>query len=165
MKNKVFQGAYSQRYSNYLSTTPSKERDDSVIAQPIDNPVCTVKVAFDKDMGKVNGTGLANGVVSVHSGDSITLTATAKSGYHFVKWIGLKATGKDTDNTLTFNVLSDCEITAIFAADETGGGSVDDPEPPVNLPQSEKGIVTLLKKYWWVLAIMLGCYLYKEGKL
>lgn len=158
-----FQGAYSQRYSNY--TSPS-EKNDSIVQTKLNNTIHTVKVAFDGDMGDVTGTSLVNGVASVHSGDSITLTATPKAGYRFVQWIGAPSSCKDTNETVSFNVLSDRDITAIFAVEETAENPNTDPEVnvvPVALKENQ--LVTLLKKYWWVLAILLGYYLYKEGKL
>lgn len=54
---------------------------------------------------------LSNGSLWSPSGAAVTLTATPKDGYHFVKW-------SDNNNTAsrTLNVTSDSTITAIFEA-------------------------------------------------
>ena len=173
---KKYQGAYSQRYSNYLmgDKIPSKDKEAQQDT-PLETPSFTVSVAFNKDMGNVTGNGLENGSVTVKSGDSITLTATPKSGYRFVKWTGVTAV-KDTNPVLTFNVLSNSHITAVFATVDPVSGTVTNVfdsviGPAISVydvvPPSAKAFKwkAILRKYWWVLAILVGYYLYKEGKL
>lgn len=170
MYNNRNQGAYSQRYSNYLMQNIVGGRDDSQPDTPNEVPSRTVKVSFNRDMGNVTGNGLENGVLTVKSGDSVTLTATPKSGYRFVKWTGVPQSTKNTDPTVSFNVLKDYSITAVFAIvpNEPLVPSEPqvDPEPVDPEVRTEKtGVKAVLKKYWWVAAILVVYYLYKEGKL
>lgn len=188
MKNSL-QGAYSQRYSNYLGFH-KEGRNDEVLSTPekTPGPNFTVRVSYNSGMGNVAGNGLANGILTARSGDSVTLTATAKSGYHFVKWCGLPTGKEATSPTLTFTVFSNTSVSAVFAADlgagatatddhkitnqggfvispqgggSTGAAAIEDVVPPT----TASGLKATLKKYWWVLAIIAGWYLYKEGKL
>lgn len=171
--------AYSQRRSAIASTPLDGDRDDAVKKTPIEAPtppsaeVFTVKVACNGDMGRVSGNGLSDGVLTARNGDSVTLTATPKTGYRFVKWSGVPATTKNTNPTVTFNVTSNLSVAAEFAKETAGtaypvgggggGGTVVDPANPS--VTGSTGLKALLKKYWWVLAILLGYWLYKEGKL
>ncbi|MBR0297211.1 MAG: InlB B-repeat-containing protein [Paludibacteraceae bacterium] len=60
----------------------------------------------DKSAGTVTGDGLVN------EGVSHTVTATPKSGYHFLRW-----SNGVTENPYTFVVTQDTVLTAIFEAD------------------------------------------------
>jgi outer membrane protein assembly factor BamB len=49
-----------------------------------------------------------------NSSESVTLTATPSTGYHFVSWKGDITQGQDTDNPLTITIDSNKTITATF---------------------------------------------------
>ena len=66
--------------------------------------------ANDATMGSVTGGG------SYVQGASVTLTATANEGYHFVSW----SNGRTT-SSITITAESDTTLTATFAADGQGG--------------------------------------------
>lgn len=90
-------------------------------------------VSANPSMGSVNGGG------SYASGTSITLTATAATGHHFVQW-----QDGNTDNPRTVVVVGDATYTATFAVDRytiavqpnnpsyghvSGGGTYDYMQP------------------------------------
>ncbi|MBQ2509069.1 MAG: hypothetical protein II532_04825, partial [Bacteroidales bacterium] len=68
--------------------------------------------ANDATMGSVTGGG------SYVQGASVTLTATANDGYHFVQWSNGRTTA-----SITITAESDTTLTATFAADAQGGGN------------------------------------------
>ena len=162
--------AYSQRHGAQAQKPSLSDRDDAITQTPLDTPtpsteVFTVKVSCNGDMGRVSGNGLSEGALTAHKGDSVTLTATPKTGYAFVKWLGLPMSQKETDPTVTFTVPSNLNITAVFdkKEDEPAGEGVNG---DTDLSSTkETGLKALLKKYWWVPAIVAGYWLYKEGKL
>ncbi|MBO4603054.1 MAG: leucine-rich repeat domain-containing protein [Salinivirgaceae bacterium] len=57
-------------------------------------------------------------IASYHYGDTVTITATANNGYHFVKW-----SDNVTDNPRNIIIDGDLAFTAIFEADENQGGN------------------------------------------
>ena len=67
-----------------------------------------VVLSSNSNWGSVSGSG------SYSEGSSATISATAFSGYHFVRW-----TDGNTDNPRTFTVLSSGTYTAQFASDLT----------------------------------------------
>lgn len=147
----------------------------------------TANVTWDGKMGRVNGNSLVlddtartgSGVVTASQGSSVTLTASPLAGYRFVKWRGAPVDGK-TSSTITFQMNSNYNIKAEFAAEDPGnggggGGSVigggggggsptDTPSPTVTtVSKKETGVKAFVKKWWW--AILIVAYVvYKEMK-
>ncbi|MGX8712414.1 MAG: leucine-rich repeat protein [bacterium] len=78
----------------------------------VENYTVTVASA-DPTMGSVTVNGETS--VTVEEGETVTLTATANEGYHFVRW-----NDNDTNATRTVTVTSDMNFTAYF---ETNGGT------------------------------------------
>ena len=77
------------------------------------------------DAGTVSGGG------SYAQGETVTLTATPNSDYHFVRWEE-NGTEVSTSATYTFTASHDCALTAVFAQNSSGGGgggSRPDPSP------------------------------------
>ena len=64
----------------------------------------------DPTMGSATVNG--NTSATVMSGETVTLTATPNSGYHFVRW-----DDNNTDNPRTVTVTADMSFTAIFMVD------------------------------------------------
>lgn len=147
--------------------------------EPIPDPNdVTATVRWNGDMGRVNGNGLkvanaareGSGVVRAAQGSSITLTASPLAGYRFVQWHGGPVDGKASD-TVSFQMLSNCAITAEFAAVDapgsgggggggttTGGGS----NTAAKGSAKESGVVAFVKKWWWAL-LVAAFIVYKEG--
>jgi hypothetical protein len=75
----------------------------------------------------VNGIPSAPGQpTTVTGGESVTLTATANSGYAFREWTGSLPSGVDKNSaTVTFSVNADVSIVANFR-ENTGGGNRTD---------------------------------------
>lgn len=76
-------------------------------------PQFTVAVGVDKNcknMGTVSGSGI------FHQGDSVSITATPNSGYHFVEW----SDGNSIANREIY-LTSDTTLFATFAAGDMGG--------------------------------------------
>lgn len=69
-------------------------------------PVTVSVVAGDH--GSVSGGG------QVRQGSSVTVVATADSGYHFVKWTNASGTQVSTNATYTFTATDDVTLTATF---------------------------------------------------
>lgn len=106
--------------------------------------IFNVKVSWDAQMGRVTPNGSYNltngGIISVHSGDSITLTATPDEGYSFVRWEGVNLGGNQQSNkskTITLTVAHDYNLTAVFAknnptdgSNPPGNGDPNDPNDP-----------------------------------
>lgn len=59
--------------------------------------------------------------VQVTAGQTITLTATAATGYKFSKWVDGEGTELSTDNPYTYTPDADITISAVFARDEATG--------------------------------------------
>lgn len=88
--------------------------DEDEPIEPTTNVTITAQ-ANDPAMGSVTGGG------SYVQGASVTLTATANTGYHFVSW----SNGRNTAS-ITVTADADATYTATFAADsESGGGGMD----------------------------------------
>ena len=96
--------------------------DLSVLDEDTDAPVTPTPsgnvtinaVANDAQMGSVTGGG------SYVQGASVTLTATANSGYHFVSWSNGRTTA-----SITVTADADATYTATFAADAAGNNDGD----------------------------------------
>lgn len=92
--------------TNAKITSGSLKDNDVIQVEPnITKYVVWVDVN-DKSAGTVTGDGLVN------EGVSHTVTATPKSGYHFLRW-----SNGVTENPYTFVVTQDTVLTAIFEAD------------------------------------------------
>lgn len=59
--------------------------------------------------------------VQVTAGQTITLTATAATGYTFSKWVNGEGAELSTDNPYTYTPEADITISAVFARDEATG--------------------------------------------
>lgn len=59
--------------------------------------------------------------VQVTAGQTITLTATAATGYKFSKWVNGEGTELSTDNPFVYTPDADITISAVFARDEATG--------------------------------------------
>ena len=101
---------------HYLAAEPKKPTDDSEAGEtPVEtaNVVITANVN-DPTMGTVTGGG------TYVQGASVTLTATANTGYHFVQWSNGRTTA-----SITVTAEADATLTATFAADNPGGNGGD----------------------------------------
>lgn len=144
----------------------------------------TVRVNWDETKGRVACNGMQDGVVTVDNGDSVTLTATPKTGYVFAGWTGVNLGGNVQNNqskTITLTVTRDYNLTANFKSesgtnsDNVGGGSnsgtgagagvVD----VVNVENVNDGgslfdkVIPFVKKWWWALLIV-AYVIYKDMK-
>ena len=63
----------------------------------------------------------ASATVQVTDGQTITLTATAATGYKFSKWVNGEGAELSTDNPYTYTPEADITISAVFARDEATG--------------------------------------------
>ena len=65
--------------------------------------------------------GTVSGGGTFEDGSTVTVTATANSGYHFVEWRenNAKVSG---DAAYTFTLTADRSLTAVFSRDSSGGG-------------------------------------------
>ena len=150
----------------------------------------TLSVKWDSSKGSVTGSGNFNardgfGLATAAPGDTITLTARANQGYHFVKWGGGVLTSTNTSNPISIKMNTSVEVTAVFAKDSDDGtpppGGNDDPGPlgyeGGENPPSGSGsngrydsyprdntmdkVKSFVKKWWW--AILIVAYIvYKE---
>ncbi len=103
-----------------IETNPMSIVIDSMMANMTANvtavfaadPMATVTLNVnDATMGTVAGAG------TFHVGDTVTVTATANDGFHFVNWTDAAAV-VSTDNPYTFVISADMTLTANFVADE-----------------------------------------------
>ena len=196
MNKQAYNGAYSRRrFSNF-----EIEIGGSIGAIPSPK---VLKVAWNGTMGSVTGTGgfavsgastpPDYGMATVAEGDTVTLTATANAGYHFVRWNG-PVTGKNTSNPVDVKMTQNCEVIAVFAPDTPGEHPSDNPtggnggEPPVSGGGNGNGgngngngnggnhtnglyggsfvdqkLIPFVRQWWW--AILIVAYIaYKEWK-
>lgn len=193
MKEQAYQGAYSRRFSNSSVVSGS-----SVVNESSPLKTFQLKVRWNGTKGRVVGSGnfalesdsaaacVAN--ASAVAANTITLTATPKSGYRFAGWRGIPVAG-NTNETVTIKMLQNYDVTAVFEAvenpgggdytggdentgggenpggnDYTGGGENPGggytPIAPTNPTDVAK---TFVKKWWW--AILIVAYIaYKEWK-
>lgn len=84
-----------------------------IVTATFEKKTYTVTVSCDNDQGTVTGGG------TYQHGETATLTATAKSGYHFTQW-----SSGQTANPLEIIVAEDISLTASFEKDQ-----VPEPEP------------------------------------
>ena len=83
--------------------------------EPVETANVTINaVPNDATMGTVTGGG------TYVQGASVTLTATANAGYHFVQWSNGRTTA-----SITVTAEADATLTATFAADNPGGNGGD----------------------------------------
>ena len=91
------------------------EENNNAAVDPTPSTNVTINaVANDAQMGSVTGGG------SYVQGASVTLTATANSGYHFVSWSNGRTTA-----SITVTADADTTYTATFAADAAGNNDGD----------------------------------------
>ncbi len=97
---------------NSLSTSAEytfvPESDVMVIAVFSETPVTITVTVSDEAHGTVTGGG------TYAEGASVTLTATAKSGYKFVRWEDADGTSVSTDAEYTFTASADATYKAVF---------------------------------------------------
>ena len=99
------------------STLDVTMNSDRTIKANFEKDAEPVKIYYTLTATAIGGgavTGTANG--TYESGKIVSLSAEAITGYHFVKWV---ESGKDnvTTNPLSFELLSDRTITAVFEKD------------------------------------------------
>ena len=73
--------------------------------------------------------GTVTGGGAYQEGEQVTLTATAKTGYKFVRWEDAAGKSVSTEATYTFTVSADAELTAVFEADSAVTDPDDDKDP------------------------------------
>ncbi len=105
---------------------------DNTFVMPAEN--VTIKAIFEKDTPQPpteysitvetdgNGSAMAS-ETSAAEGTSITLSATAKSGYHFERWEVVSDNVAIENNSFTMPA-EDVTIKAVFARNNGGGGTV-----------------------------------------
>lgn len=152
----TFQGAYSQRnrYGNYtavdgtnyytIRAVPNNTTmgSVSVIPTPVTVSIGTADAHNQNTKGatsSITDHKVTTGTVTGYkSGMSVKITATARHGFHFVRWDGLPSFGNwpscKTVNPLSFLAQCDLSLTAVFAADEPRFD-----EPPVNPEDPQEG--------------------------
>ena len=86
-----------------------------------ENPVrfTVTALSADESMGTVSGT------KTVNAGESVTLTASAASGYEFSQW-----NDGDRSNPRTVVASADVTYTASFVSSDSGGDGEDPDAPP-----------------------------------
>ncbi|MDD6750081.1 MAG: hypothetical protein PUF28_09700, partial [bacterium] len=86
-----------------------------------ENPVrfTVTALSADESMGTVSGT------KTVNAGESVTLTASAASGYEFSQW-----NDGDRSNPRTVVASADVTYTASFVSSASGGDGEDPDAPP-----------------------------------
>lgn len=182
MNKNISIGAFSQRQYKNVGAHKDLTNADS---NGQNQDMCQVTVVYDKTMGQVSFENLIDGAISVKKGDTVKLTATPNSGYQFVKWVRYSKVPQivltsdartllsySTSPTIDFVVNQDIAMGAVFAAEGNGGqvgsnggnGANGGYEIGVEPHKNESALVSTVKKYWWVLAILLGIYLLKEDK-
>jgi hypothetical protein len=105
-KKPVVDCTYGSVVNATIKTGSFKDNDVIQVEPNITKYVVWVDVN-DKSAGTVTGDGLVN------EGVSHTVTATPKSGYHFLRW-----SNGVTENPYTFVVTQDTVLYALFEADE-----------------------------------------------
>lgn len=152
----TFQGAYSQRnrYGNYtavggtnyytIRAVPNNTTmgSVSVIPTPVTVSIGTADAHNQNTKGATSSITdhkvTTSTVTGYKSGMSVKITATARPGFHFVRWDGMPSFGNwpscKTVNPLSFLAQCDLSLTAVFAADEPRFD-----EPPVNPEDPQEG--------------------------
>lgn len=149
----------------YASTTDAFANNDNVV----------IYVKFDATKGKVTGESLVNGEINVRKGDTVKLTATPNSGYVLAGWEGIPASaGSNRGPEVSFVADTNRTVIAKFKAADNGGGGGGgngggggeggDPDPDGTGKKKSFDLKAALRKYWWVIAIIVAYYLYKEGE-
>lgn len=183
MSNRQYSGAYSRRrYSNYSAAAAKNAATGSATfgtASDNDDPqaMCTLRVSCIASMGRVTASGMQDGQVTVRKGSQVTLEATPRDGYRFVRWdiaSRLPAGTDTTANPITLTVNGNTTVTAVFA--KTESPLIDYPEikpdgpapAPVTIITSAASdpvatAIALAKKYWWALLIV-GYIIYDSRK-
>ena len=106
--------AVGDKYTAKVSNSEVSDTSDNYFSV-----VATDTITYTLTTTAVNGTVTKNPDQTTYaSGASVTLTATANSGYHFVNWTG-DATGTTNPATVTMNANK--TVTANFAADAVVG--------------------------------------------
>lgn len=176
--------------TNPLQISLTKNVTLRAVFERVPEQTYTVNVNWDRDKGNVTGGSLNNGSATVHRGDSITLSATPKSGYKFVRWEGVNLGGNIQDNnssTITLTISRDLNLTAVFAEANSSSGSGSQETPgtgsgsgqnngsyinPGTIGNGSSSVTNgdimeqakgFLKKWWWAVAI-IGYILYKNWK-
>lgn len=164
-------------HRNPLTVTLSRDMDIIAYFAKVSANTCTVKVTCNAAMGSVHNDAMHEGEISVTQGSLVSLKATPKAGYHFVKWTGGPRTvdGKTTEE-IQFNVASNCTINAVFAPDtpENPGGGYTGGNGGEQVIYTNYGIVkndflgpvlSFVKKWWWALLIAAYFIIDKKGGL
>lgn len=152
--------------ANPLTVVVSKDVALTAHFRIAPDPVRTITVSVnDPSMGRVLASGLANGEIAAHAGDTVKLTAQPNSSSRFVAWQGGPIDGM-TSEEVSFVVGSNLHVRAVF---EPASGGSDDPagEFPTWEPAHGQGIaekaLAFAKQWWWAILIV-GYIAYKELK-
>lgn len=132
------------------------------------NDTVTVKAQCDAEKGSVAPAEPK----TIGKGDAITLTATEKAGFRFVSWKGIEGLADSTQKTVSIRPQADVNAVAVFAKDDSRDpedpGDPFSPETPSAgdpTASQPRSLVSVIRKYWWIIAIAVAWYLHKEGKL
>lgn len=175
----------SGRQTNPMRITMDRNVEIAANFEAAPSQTRTVNVRYDETMGQVTGSGFSQGSLTAQVGASVTLKATPKAGYEFVRWSGAPVDGKTTPS-VTFQVNSNYDLVAVFrkttvtsgttsAADTPGSGHVvggsgggstfGTSSNPVETPTEDSpngfDLKAFLKKWWWAIAIA-AYIIYKE---
>ena len=139
MKQVPYQGAYSRRrFSNYAigaqdpgayaanhESTPTETNEPHVVVGPgvnTSNLKVTAYLSWPAKMGRINGNGInysmtekepSSGTLTALFGSTVTIEATPKAGYRFVRWQGGPVDGM-TSPQVSFKLTMPCVIKAVF---------------------------------------------------
>ena len=119
---KEYQGyVYNPNVTDTIESGMLKEIDS-------DDDIVTLKLYYDRIQYSITVTSDGNGSAtasetSAAEGTSITLSATAKSGYHFERWKVVSDNVAIENNSFTMPA-EDVTIKAVFARNSGGGGTV-----------------------------------------
>ena len=103
-------GNYTVEVTAHGATYADKTAEDSI---SINYQPCTVTLSVEP-----TGAGVATGKGTFNKGDNITVTATAQTGYEFVKWtVGGEKVSSDA--TYNFQISENRNLVAVFEAESS----------------------------------------------
>lgn len=113
----LYKLVFMWRNDNGVTNNPAAGIDNVSVSADSTVPPPTMYTVSASSADVTMGTATISDTI-VEAGTTVTATATANSGYHFVSWI---ASGSvvSTDNPYTFAVSADIALVANFEADST----------------------------------------------